>query len=45
MAGLGVKMGKDDTIYAIESGKVKFSARKKKNFDGSRRLVKTVNVV
>lgn len=45
LAGFGVKMGKDDTIYAIKNGKVKFSARKKKNFDGSRRLVKTVNVV
>jgi large subunit ribosomal protein L27 len=45
MAGEGVKMGKDDTIYAIKSGKVKFSTRKKISFDGNRRLVKIVNVI
>jgi len=45
MAGEGVKMGKDDTIYAVKSGKVKFSTRKKTSFDGNRRFVKTVNVV
>lgn len=45
MAGLGVRMGSDDTIYAVKSGKVKFSTRKKANYDGSRRLVKIVSVV
>lgn len=45
MTGTGVKMGSDDTIYAVISGKVKFTARKKKNFDGNRRLVKIVSVV
>ena len=45
MPGLGVRIGSDDTIYAIKSGKVKFSTRKKTNYDGNRRLVKVVSVV
>ncbi len=45
MAGSGVRMGKDDTIYAVTSGKVKFSTRKKANYDGSRRVVKIVSVI
>lgn len=43
--GAGVRIGSDDTIYAVTSGKVKFSTRKKTNYDGSRRVVKVVNVV
>ena len=45
LAGAGVKMGKDDTIYAVISGKVKFTTRKKKNYDGNHRIVKIINVV
>jgi len=45
MAGLGTRMGKDDTIYAVTNGKVKFSTRRKMNFDGNRRVVKVVSVV
>lgn len=43
--GQGVLMGKDDTIFATRDGKIKFTTRKKKNFDGSRRTVKVVNIV
>ena len=43
MAGEGVKMGKDDTIYAVKRGKVKFTTRKKINYAGNRRVVKIVN--
>ena len=43
--GKGVRIGSDDTIYAVVTGKVKFTTRKKVKFDGSRRLVKIVNVV
>lgn len=43
--GVGVRIGSDDTIYAVKPGRVKFSTRKKLNYDGSRRLVKIVNVV
>ncbi|OGN05561.1 MAG: 50S ribosomal protein L27 [Candidatus Yanofskybacteria bacterium RIFCSPHIGHO2_01_FULL_44_17] len=43
--GSGVRMGSDDTIYSITNGKVHFSTRKKGNYDGTRRVVKIVNVV
>lgn len=42
--GKGVRLGSDYTIYAAASGKVKFATQKKKRYDGSRRLVKVVNV-
>jgi large subunit ribosomal protein L27 len=45
VAGAGVKMGKDDTIYAVRNGRVKFTTRKKQNYDGNRRVIKIVNVV
>ena len=45
LAGQGTKMGSDDTIYSVTNGVVKFSTRKKKNFNGSRREVKTIEVV
>ena len=43
--GKGVKQGSDDTIYAVISGKVKFTTTKKLRFDGTHRLVKIVNVI
>jgi len=43
--GTGVKIGKDDTIYAIKKGKVQFVTKKLIKYDGNRRLVKIVNVV
>ncbi len=45
LPGQGVRLGSDYTIYAVVTGKVKFTTTKKKKFDGSRRLVKIVNVV
>lgn len=45
LPGEGVRIGSDDTIYAIIKGKVKFTTKKKSNFNGSKRLVKVVNVV
>lgn len=45
LAGKGARLGKDYTIYAVVDGKVKFTTRKKKLFNGDRRLVKVVNVV
>ena len=44
-AGVGVRMGKDDTLYAVMSGRVKFSTRRKKNYDGRTRTVKVVAIV
>jgi len=45
LPGEGVRIGKDDTIYAIKEGKVKFTTRKKACYDGNRRIVKVVNVI
>lgn len=44
IAGKNVKMGKDNTLYAVKEGIVSFSTKRKKLFDGSQRVVKTVNV-
>ncbi len=44
IAGTGVRTGSDYTLYAIVDGTVKFTTRKKGNFDGSRRVVKVVSV-
>ena len=43
--GKGVRIGSDDTIYAVVTGKVKFTTKKKTKFDGTKRLVKVVNVL
>jgi large subunit ribosomal protein L27 len=43
--GKGVRQGSDYTIYSVIEGKVKFTTTKKSNFDGSRRLVKVINVI
>jgi len=43
--GFGVRLGADDTIYAIKEGKINFKTKKITKFDGSRRVVNVVNVV
>lgn len=43
--GLNVKKGKDDTLFALINGKVKFSDKKLKKFDGTLKQTKVVNVV
>ena len=40
-----VKKGKDDTLYAAVAGKVKFSAHKRRRFDGTLKLARFVSVV
>lgn len=42
--GRNVKKGRDDTLYAIAKGAVKFGTKRKRGFDGSQRIVKIVNV-
>ena len=42
--GKNVRRGSDDTLYALKEGLVKFKTKKKKNFDGSQRVAKIVNV-
>jgi len=43
--GKNVKQGKDDTLYAMATGSVKFTSKKVRGFDGSLHLRKFVHVV
>ena len=43
--GTNVEKGKDDTLFAIKSGKAHFYRRKKKKYDGSLKWTKFVSVV
>jgi large subunit ribosomal protein L27 len=45
LAGVNVRIGADDTLYAAKTGTVNFKQVKKIRFDGSRRFVKRVSVV
>lgn len=42
--GKGVKRAGDDTLFALREGVVKFLAKRKTRFDGSKRSIKVVNV-
>ncbi len=42
--GKNVGRGNDDTLYALKEGKVIFTTKRKKSFDGSQRRVKVVNI-
>ena len=42
--GKNVKKGSDDTLYAVKEGKIKFSTKRKKGFNGSQRIAKIVSV-
>lgn len=43
--GLNVKRGADDTLFASQSGKVKFYVKTKTCFDGSKREATFVSVI
>jgi large subunit ribosomal protein L27 len=43
-AGLNVKRGGDDTLYALKSGIVKFITKKVKKYDGKLKSTKFVRV-
>ncbi|MCX7778680.1 MAG: 50S ribosomal protein L27 [Patescibacteria group bacterium] len=43
-AGKNVKRGKDDTLYAVKAGRVKFTWRKIPGFTGKLKWVKFVEV-
>ena len=45
IAGKNTKLGSDDTIYAVKSGKVKFTTQGKKSFTGKTRKAKVINVL
>ncbi len=44
LAGVNVRRGSDDTLYAVLEGRVKFTTKQVKHFDGSRRMTKVVSV-
>lgn len=44
-AGKNVKRGKDDTLFALISGVVKFTTKKRVRFDGSLKKTKFANVI
>lgn len=43
--GKNVKRGRDDTLYSVKEGTVKFSTAKKRKFDNSQRIIKIVSVI
>ncbi len=43
--GTNVRLGNDDTIYAVKSGTVKFQQKQLRRFDGSLKAKTIVNVV
>jgi large subunit ribosomal protein L27 len=44
LPGKNVKKGRDDTLYALKSGRVRFRTIRKKGFDKKQRIVKIVEV-
>ena len=44
LPGKNVKIGRDDTLYAVKGGVVKFQTKRIKRFDNSQRLAKIVHV-
>ena len=44
LAGKNVSAGKDDTLYSVVKGIVKFSTKRKTNFDGRKKILSVVSV-
>jgi len=44
LSGKNVKRGKDDTLYVLKEGVVRFTTKRKRGFNNSQRKVKIVNV-
>lgn len=45
LPGSNTGLGKDHTIFALKDGIVKFSSKRKINFDGKTSIKKVVNVI
>ena len=43
--GRNVRRGRDDTLYALKGGTVKFATKQRGHFDGSKSRVKIVSIV
>ncbi len=44
LPGKNVRKGRDNTLYAVAEGVVKFATKKIKRFDGNRRKAKVISV-
>lgn len=44
LPGTSVGLGKDHTLYALKDGFVKFTAKRKENFDGTKTVRKVANI-
>jgi len=44
-AGANTKLSKDHTVFALKEGVVKYSSKRKQNFDGTSKKVKVVNII
>ena len=44
LPGKNVKRGRDDTLYSLKEGTVKFQSKRVRRFDNSQRTAKVVNV-
>ncbi len=44
VSGKNTKIGRDDTIYAVKSGVVKYITKRKTSFDGRKKHIKQVIV-
>ncbi len=45
VAGQNTKIGRDHSIFALKDGIVKFSKKKKINFNGTKKIVNVVSVI
>lgn len=45
LPGKNVGKGKDYTLFALRSGKVKFATKRKVKFSGTQRIAKVVNII
>lgn len=45
MPGNGTRIGKDDTIYAVREGVVKFESKRKITFAGAKKAINLVSVI
>jgi large subunit ribosomal protein L27 len=45
LAGTNVGIGKDHTLFALKEGVVKFTNKRKLNFDGTKTVRKAANIV
>jgi len=44
LPGKNVKRGRDDTLYSLKEGTVKFQSKRVRRFDNNQRIAKVVNV-